>query len=74
MEKAKGKPYIDLWPDFVDKAKRTENGLFYIENIKQDYQDLHSIITEIPEDIVQPKNKQKHSRNWPFEGPFLKYK
>ncbi|MEH7126557.1 hypothetical protein V7127_25540 [Bacillus sp. JJ1773] len=69
-----GKPYIDLWPDFVNKAKQTENGLFYIENIKQDYQDLHSIITEIPEDIVQPKNKQKHSRNWPFEGPFLKYK
>ncbi|MFB5284059.1 hypothetical protein [Peribacillus sp. Hz7] len=69
-----GKPYIDLWPDFIKEAKQTEGGLFYIENIKEDYEDLHSIITEVPEDIVQPKNKKKHSRNWPFEGPFLKYK
>jgi hypothetical protein len=26
MEKAKGKPYMDLYPDFVDKAKQTEIG------------------------------------------------
>ncbi|MFJ8258499.1 hypothetical protein ACIQ4Z_14695 [Peribacillus asahii] len=69
-----GKPYIDLWPDFIKEAKQTKGGLFYIENINEDYQDLHSIIAEVPEDIVQPKNKKKYSRKWPFEGPFLKYK
>ncbi|MDQ0245133.1 hypothetical protein J2S09_002709 [Bacillus fengqiuensis] len=69
-----GKPYIDLWPEFIKEAKQTDSGLFYIENIKKDYLDLHSIISEVPEDLVQPKTKKKHSRNWPFEGPFLKYK
>jgi hypothetical protein len=69
-----GKPYIDIWPEFTKKAKQTDSELFYIENIKQDYQDLHSIIGEVPEDLVQPKTKKKHSRKWPFEGPLLKYK
>ncbi|MCM3068245.1 hypothetical protein M3568_18110 [Priestia flexa] len=65
-----GEPYIDLWSDFIVKAKQTENGLFYIENIEGKYTDIYSIISNVPERIAQPKNEEKYPRIWPFNDPF----
>ncbi|MBT2756793.1 hypothetical protein J7E71_12590 [Mesobacillus foraminis] len=67
-----GKPYMELWPDFMKKAKQTPKGLYYIENINEVYQDIHSIVGKVPETIVQPRDEEKYSKIWPFEGPFLK--